>query len=38
VASEHNDFFQGQKDSGLFFWPNHSGETRLYKPEEEEEV
>jgi len=27
VASTHTDFFQGQTDRGLFYWPNHSGET-----------
>jgi hypothetical protein len=35
VASMHTDFFKGQTDRGLFFWPNHSLETRLSKQEEE---
>ncbi len=28
VSSTHSDFFQGQKDRGLFYWPNHWGELR----------
>jgi hypothetical protein len=38
VASTHSDFFQGQTDRGLFYGPNHSRETRLYKQEEQEEA
>jgi hypothetical protein len=26
VPSTHSDFFQGQKDRGLFYWINHWGE------------
>jgi hypothetical protein len=37
VASMRSDFFQGQMDRGLFYWPNHSWETRLSRQEEEEE-
>ncbi len=25
VASTHSDFFRGEMDRGLFYWPNHSG-------------
>jgi hypothetical protein len=25
MASMHGDFFQGQIDRSLFYWPNHSG-------------
>jgi hypothetical protein len=32
-----SDFFHGQIGKGLFYWPNHSGETRLSKQEKEEE-
>jgi hypothetical protein len=32
-----SDFFRGQMDSGLFYWPNHPGETQLSNHEEEEE-
>ncbi len=42
MAGMHSDFFQGHKGRGLFFMPNHSGETRLSKLEgkegEEEEL
>jgi len=31
MASAHSDFFQGQMDRGLFYWPHHSGETHLSK-------
>ncbi len=37
AADMHSDFFQGQMDRGLFYWPNHSWETRLSRQEEEEE-
>ncbi len=33
----HGDFFQGQTDTGLFYRPNHSGETRLYKQEDKQD-
>ncbi len=33
--STHSNFFKGQTDRGLFYWPNHSGETPLSKLEEE---
>ncbi len=36
VASMHSDFFQGQKDRVLFYWPSQSGATWQSKPEEEE--
>ncbi len=26
MASTHNDFFDGQTDRGLNYWPDHSGE------------
>jgi hypothetical protein len=29
VAGTHTDFFQGQMDRGLFYWPNLSGITQL---------
>jgi hypothetical protein len=35
VASTHSDFFQGQTDWGLVYWPNHSWEAGLSKQEEE---
>jgi hypothetical protein len=25
MANTHSDFFQGQIDRGLFYWPSHSG-------------
>jgi hypothetical protein len=25
-ATKHSDFFQGQTDMGLFYWPNHSAD------------
>jgi len=31
VVSTHRDFFQGQMDRGMFYWPNLSGETWLSK-------
>ncbi len=31
MAGTHSDFTQGLLSSGLFYWPNHSGETRLSK-------
>jgi hypothetical protein len=31
----HNDFFQGQMDNDLLYWPYHSRETRLSNEEEE---
>jgi hypothetical protein len=35
-ASTRSDLFQGQTDLGyLFYWPNHSGKTRLSKLEVE---
>jgi hypothetical protein len=37
VASMHSDFFQGQTDKDLIYWPNHSGETHLFNQKEEEE-
>ncbi len=36
MVSTHNDFFDGQTDRSLNYWPDHSGETRLFKQEEEE--
>jgi hypothetical protein len=35
VASTNSDFFQGQADRGLAYWPNHSGPTQLSRQEEE---
>jgi hypothetical protein len=35
MASTHADFFQGQVDRGLIYWPNHSEETQLNKQEED---
>jgi len=29
MASMRNDFFQGQMDRDLIYWPNHSEETLL---------
>jgi hypothetical protein len=29
LASTHSNFFRGQIDRGQFYWPRHSGETRL---------
>ncbi len=29
VTSMHRDFFRGQMDRGLFYWPNLTGETWL---------
>jgi hypothetical protein len=34
----HSNFFQGQMDRGLIYFPNHSGETLLSKKEEKEGV
>ncbi len=31
----HSNFFQGQMNRNLFYWPNHSGDTQLSKNEEE---
>jgi hypothetical protein len=35
VASTHSDFFQGEMDRGLFYWPSHASETQLSKQEKE---
>ncbi len=37
VDSIHSDFFQGQTDRGLYYWPNqyHSVESQLSKQEQE---
>jgi hypothetical protein len=35
MASMHSNFFQGQMDRGLFYWPNHSVETQLSNQEED---
>jgi hypothetical protein len=34
MANMKNNFFQVQMDRGLFYCPNHSGETLLSKKEE----
>ncbi len=31
VTITHSDFFQGQMDRGLLYWPSHAGEIRLSK-------
>jgi hypothetical protein len=31
MGSNYNDFFQGQTNGGLMYWPNHSMETWLSK-------
>ncbi len=35
MASVQSDFFHGQADRNLFYWPNPYGETRLSKKEVE---
>ncbi len=37
VGSMHGDFFQWQTDRGLFYRPTHSGETLLYKQEDNQD-
>jgi hypothetical protein len=37
VTITHSDFFQGKTDRGLFYWPDHSGETMLSNQEDEQE-
>ncbi len=34
TASMHYDFYLEQMDRGLLYWPDHSGETQLFKQEE----
>jgi hypothetical protein len=36
VASKHSNSFQGQPDSSIIYWPNHSEKTRLPKQVKEE--
>ncbi len=38
VANIHSNFFQGQRDRVLFYWPNHYGLTRLSKQKEGEDL
>jgi hypothetical protein len=38
VAITHSDFFQEQTNRGLFYWPNHYGETLLSKQEAKEAI
>ncbi len=35
VANPHSDFFKGQTERGLFYWPNHSEKTQQAKQEKE---
>ncbi len=36
MVSTHSDFFQGQTDRGIIYWPNHSEEIWLSKEDNEE--
>ncbi len=36
MASTHGDYFQGQVDRELIYWPNHSEETQLFNQLREE--
>jgi hypothetical protein len=37
MASTPSDFFRGEMDRDLFYWPSHARETQLYKQEEEDQ-
>jgi hypothetical protein len=34
----HSDFFQGQMDRSIFYWPNHSGELSCSNKKKEKKM